>query len=154
MTDWIDQKAAQDKATKEEAERRLAVARETVDQLEAIVRTNVEKWNISFRRQKIDGVSKAMPSGAFTVRKTSFPSATANAFLSPDSSMIEIETVRRRPVGDGSYSVKKEFYLKLKANGGIALTTHLGEPITLEEVSRVLLETIVEGSATPSPIKT
>jgi hypothetical protein len=152
MTDWIDQKAAQDKAQKEESQRRFALARQAVDQLEAMVRSGVEKWNASFR-QKIDGVSKSMPTGAFAVRKTSFPSATANAFLSPDSSTIEIETVKRRPVGDGSFTVKNHFYLRFEANGGIALVTQSGEPISLEAVSRVLLETIVEGSAS-STIKT
>jgi hypothetical protein len=152
MTDWIDQKAAQDKAQKEESQRRLAQARQTVDQLEAMVRSSVEKWNASFR-QKIDGVSKSMPTGAFAVRKTSFPSATANAFLSADSSAIEIETIKRKPVGDGSYTVKNRFHLRFEASGSIALTTHAGDPISLEAVSRVLLETIVEGSAT-STLKT
>jgi hypothetical protein len=147
MTEWIDQKAAQEKAKKEDSQKKLALARQAVDQLEAMVRTSVEKWNASFR-QKIDGVSKSMPTGAFTVRKTSFPSATANVFVSPDSSTIEIETVKRRSVGDGSYTVKNHFYLKLAANEGIALTTQSGEPTSLEVVSRVLLEAIVEGSAT------
>jgi hypothetical protein len=145
MTDWIEEKAVLCRTLKDDARKRLSQGRQIVDQLEIIVRRDIEKWNARFE-QKIDGVSKAMPSGAFNVRKTSFPSATADAFLSADSSAIEIETTKRRTVGDGSYTVKNRINLKSAANRSIALTTQSGESISLDGVSRLLLETIIAGA--------
>ena len=145
MTDWMDDKATQDKARQEEAEKRLMVGRAAVDQLEAIVRRDIEKWNASFR-QKIDNLSKSMPSGAFKVRKTSFPSATADVFLSSDSSIIEIETARWRAGSNEPKTTKNRFYLKPVVNGVVALGTESGEAISLEAVSRVLLEAMMEGT--------
>ena len=147
MTDWIEEKAARSRTLKDDARKRLSQGRQTIDQLETIVRRDIEKWNARFE-QKVDGVSKTMPSGAFNVRKTSFPSATADAFLSADSSAIEIETTKRRTVGDGSYTVKNRINLKSAANGSLSLTTQSGESISLDGVSRLLLETIIE--STPS----
>ena len=64
MTDWIDEKAARSRTLKDDTRKRLSQGRQTIDQLETIVRRDIEKLNARFE-QKIDGVSKTMPSGAF-----------------------------------------------------------------------------------------
>jgi hypothetical protein len=143
MTDWIDQKISKIKAPKEEAAKQLALGRETVDQLERIVRRDVEKWNANMP-QKIEDVLKTLPSGGFKIRKTSFPPAMADVFLAPDASFIQTEITKRRGDGGGTLTVSNQFPLQQSPNGSIRVTTQIGGPISLDGISRLLIESTVE----------
>jgi hypothetical protein len=146
MAHWIEQKAARLKTQEEDALKRPAQGAEIVDQLETIVRRDVEKWNElnpGYRR-RIDGVIKSMSSGGFQVRKTSFPPATVDAILAADSFSIKVKSIRLRPGSKEPCTAKGQFDLKPAANGRLCLTTRSGKPISLEEASRVLLEPIIE----------
>ena len=143
MTNWIEQKATRAKAQEEARPVSLEQARELVDQLEAVVRLDVDKWNAHFRK-KIDGVSRSLPSGAFKVRKTSFPPVTVDvSLIGNSSSTIQIETTKRRSVGAGVYTLMRHFELAPTAAGAVGLTTPTGESLSLEAASRIVIETII-----------
>lgn len=146
MTDWIEQKAAELESQREVTQKKAALGREITDQLEAAVRRDVEQWNAlnpSFRR-RIEGVTKSLPSGGFKVSKTSFPPATVETIFFADSLSIQIEAARSFPGAQSSYAVRGEFRLEPDANGGLHLTTQSGDPLTLEEASRILLEKVID----------
>jgi hypothetical protein len=146
MAHWIEQKAAQLKAQEEDALKRRAGGAEIVDQLETMVRRDVEKWNElnpGYRR-RIDGVIKSMSSGGFQVRKTSFPPATVDAILAADSFSVKLKSIRLRLGCKEPCAATGRFDLKPAANGRLCFATHSGEPISLEEASQFLLEPIIE----------
>jgi hypothetical protein len=150
MTEWIEQKAAEIKAQQEVTQRKVTLGREITDQLESTVRRDVEQWNAlnpSFRR-RIEGVTKSLPSGGFKVSKTSFPPATVEAIFFADSLSIQIEAARFVPGIQSSSTARGEFRLEPDADGGLHLTTQSGDPLTLEEASRILLEKVIDNPLT------
>jgi hypothetical protein len=157
MDDWIEEKAALVKKRQEQAERaRQSVLRETdaisaqghdvLEQLEAVVRRDVEKWNAHFpddARRRIDSVEKLNPTG-FVVRKTGYPSATLEAVYDPASRSIHFAVIKVRAVGEGAYSVKGVFHLNLSDSGDIYLTNRSGEHFPFLDASRHLLEAVLD----------
>jgi hypothetical protein len=157
MDDWIEQKAVRLKKRQEQAEdARQAGLHETdvismqgrdiLEQLEAVVRRDVEKWNTHFPddpRRRIDSVSKLAPSG-FIVQKTAYPSATLHAFFDPDTMSIQFTVNKVRATNEGEYVVKGLFHLKLSDTGEIYLTNRSGEHFPFLDASRHLLEAVLD----------
>jgi hypothetical protein len=152
MTNWIEEKAAQIKTQKGETLKKASLGPEIVDRLESIVRQDVDRWNElnPNYRCKIDGVFKSLPSGGFKVRKTSFPPASVEAIFDPAAFSIQIESSRCRPSNQETYAVRSQFRLVTSADGGFQLSTLSGDPITLEEASRILLEGMIEHAVSSS----
>jgi hypothetical protein len=157
MSDWIEEKAARIKQRQEQAEdeRQSGVheadvistqGRDVLEQLEAVVRKDVEQWNSKFPndvRRRIDSVGKSIPSG-FVVHKTGYPTATLHAIFDPRSMSIQFTVTKLRAVSEGVYSVKGLFHLKLSDEGSIYLTNRSGELFTFEDASRHLLEAMLD----------
>jgi hypothetical protein len=157
MTDWIEKRAAQIKKRQEEVEgeRQSGIheadvistqGRDVLEKLEAVLRRDVEQWNSNFpddARRRIDSVGKAIPSG-FVVHKTGYPSATLHAAFDPATKSIQFEATKLRAAGEGAYSVKGLFHLKLSEEGAIYLTNRSGELFSFEDASRHLLEAVLD----------
>lgn len=157
MNDWIEEKASQIKKRQEQAEnaRQSGVheadviskqGRDVLEQLEAVVRRDVEKWNANFPndvRRRIDGVDKLIPNG-FVVRKTGYPTATLHAVFDPASMAIQFAVSKIRAIGEGEYNIKGLFHLKLSEEGEIYLTNRSGEHFPFEDASRHLLEAVLD----------
>ncbi len=157
MDDWIGEKAALVKKRQEQAERARqsgaheadvisAQGHDVLEQLEAAVRRDVERWNAHFpddARRRIDSVEKLNPSG-FIVRKTGYPSATLQAVYDPASMSIQFTATKVRAVGEGAYSVKGVFHLNLSESGDIYLTNRSGEHFPFLDASRHLLEAVLD----------
>src|ERR1700722_6051686 len=157
MTDWIEEKAAQIKKRQEQAEDARqsglhesdvisAQGHDVLEKLEAVLRKDVEQWNSNFPndvRQRIDSVGKSIPSG-FVIHKTGYPSATLHAAFDPATKSIQFEATKLRAVGEGAYSVKGLFHLKLSEEGAIYLTNRSGELFSFEDASRHLLEAVLD----------
>jgi hypothetical protein len=157
MDDWIEEKAARLKQRQEQAEdaRQEGIHEADVisiegpdilDQLEAIVRRDVEKWNAHFPddpRRRIDSVVKLTPSG-FVVQKTGYPTATLRAFFDPDSMSIQFTVSKLRAIGEGEYCIKGLFHLKLSDQGEIYLTNRSGDHVPFLDASRHLLEAVLD----------
>lgn len=157
MTDWIEKKAAQIKERQEQAEeeRQSRVHEadviykrgcDVLEQLEAVVRKDVEEWNAQFpndARRRIDSVGKPIPSG-FIVHKIGYPSATLQAVFDPASMSIQFEATKLRAIGEGTYNVKGLFHLNLSEEGAIYLTNRSGELFSFEDASRHLLEAVLD----------
>src|SRR5579863_7487702 len=107
MNYWIDEKAARIKKRQEQAEeaRQSGVheaaviskhGRDVLDQLEAVVRSDVEKWNAHFPndvRRRIDSVRKLTPDG-FVVHKTGYPTAHSKQSLTPPLCQYSSQSLR------------------------------------------------------------
>ncbi len=157
MDDWIEEKAARLKRRQEQAEdsRQAGIheadvismrGNDILEQLEAVVRGDVEKWNAHFPddpRRRIDSVATLTPSG-FIVQKTSYPSATLHAVFDPASMSIQFSVIKVRAIGEGEYSIKGLFHLKLSDGGEIYLTNRSGEHFPFLEASRHLLEAVLD----------
>lgn len=157
MNDWIDEKAARIKKRQEQAEeaRQSSVheaavisehGRDVLDQLEAVVRSDVEKWNAHFPndvRRKIDSVRKLIP-GGFVVHKTGYPTATLQAVFDPASLSIQFTVTKVRAIGEGEYNIKGLFHLNVSEYGDIYLTNRSGVHFPFEDASRHLLESVLE----------
>jgi len=157
MTDWIEKKAARIKERQEQAEeeRQSGVHEadviykqgcDVLEQLEAVVRKDVEEWNAQFPndvRRRIDSIGKSIPSG-FVVHKTGYPTATLYATFDPDSMSIQFVATKLRALGEGIYSVKGLFHLKLSGEGNIYLTNRSGEHFSFKDASRHLLEAVLD----------
>jgi hypothetical protein len=157
MDDWIEEKAARLKKSQEQAEdvRQAGIheadvismqGRDILEQLEGVVRRDVEKWNAHFTddpRRRIDSVGKLTPSG-FIVQKTGYPTATLHAFFDPDSMSIQFTVNKIRAIGEGEYSIKGLFHLKLSDEGEIYLTNRSGEHFPFLDASRHLLEAVLD----------
>jgi hypothetical protein len=157
MNDWIDEKAALIKKRQEQAEeaRQSGIheadvlseqGRDVLDQLEAVVRRDVDKWNGHFPndvRRRIDSVGKLTPNG-FAVRKTGYPSATLHAVFDPGSTSIQFTVTKIRAIGEGEYNIKGLFHLKLSEDQDIYLTNRSGEHFPFEDAARHLLEALLD----------
>ncbi|SRR6266404_929212 len=157
MASWIAEKAAQVKKLEDDSEKlrqwRLheaevirARGRDVLEQLEAAVRKDVEDWNLEFPNQQerhIDGVGKWMY-GGFVVRKTHYPAATVQVSFKPESLSVNYKAVKSRPIGEGEYSTDEIFHLRLAENGDIYITNHSCEHLSLQQVSRNILEQVIE----------
>ena len=157
MDDWIAEKAARLKKRQEQAEDARQAGkheadvismqgRDILEQLEAIVRRDVEKWNAHFPddpRRRIDSVGKLTPSG-FVVQKTGYPTATLHAYFDPDSMSIQFTVNKVRAIGEGEYRIKGVFHLKLSDEGEIYLTNRSGEHFPFPDASRHLLEAVLD----------
>jgi hypothetical protein len=157
MNDWIEEKAAVIKKRQEKAEEDrqsglhesdviYAKGRDVLEQLEAVVREDVEKWNANFpndARQRIDSVGKSVPNG-FVVHRTGYPAATLHADFDAASMSIQFSATKRRAIGEGEYYVKGIFHLKLSDDGAIYLTNRSGELFSFEDASRELLEAVLD----------
>ena len=157
MNDWIGEKAARIKKRQEQAEeaRQSGVheaaviskhGRDVLDQLEAVVRRDVEKWNAHFPndvRRTIDSVDKLIPSG-FVVHKTGYPTATLHAVFDPAAMSIPFTVTKVRAIGEGEYNVKGLFHLNVSEYGDIYLTNRSGEHFPFEDASRHLLESVLD----------
>jgi len=157
MSDWIEEKAARIKKRQEQAEetRQSGVHEadviaqqgpDVLDQLEAAVRRDVAGWNAHFpndARRTIDSVGRLTPSG-FAVHKTGYPSATLHAVFDPASLSIQFTVTKIRAIGEGEYSIKGLFHLKLSEFGDIYLTNRSGEHLPFEDASRHLLEAVLD----------
>jgi hypothetical protein len=157
MDDWIEEKAAglmkrqeQDDDARQaglhEADVISSQGRAIFEQLEAVVRRDVDKWNAHFPddpRRRIDSVSKMTPSG-FVVQKTGYPSATLRAFFDPGSMSIQFSVNKVRAIGEGEYSIKGLFHLNLSDQEEIYLTNRSGERFPFLDASRHLLEAVLD----------
>jgi hypothetical protein len=157
MDDWIEEKAARLKKRQEQAEdaRQAGIheadvismqGRDILEQLEKVVRRDVEKWNAHFRndpRRRIDSVGKLTPSG-FVVQKNDYPTATLHASFDPDSMSIQFTVNKVRAIGEGEYSIKGLFHLKLSDEGEIYLTNRSGDHFPFLDASRHLLEAVLD----------
>jgi hypothetical protein len=157
MDDWIEEKAARVKRGQEQAEdARQADIHEAdvismqgsdiVEQLETVVSRDVEKWNAQFPtdpRRRIDTVGRLTPSG-FVVQKTSYPTATLHVFYDHISMSIQFAVNKVRAIGEGEYSIKGFFHLKLSDEGEIYLTNRSGEHFPFLDASRHLLEAVLD----------
>jgi hypothetical protein len=157
MDDWIAQKASRLKKRQEQTEdaRQAGIHEADVisirgpdilEQLEAVVRRDVEKWNAHFPddpQRRVDSVGKLTPSG-FVVQKTRYPTATLHASLDPDSMSIQFTVNKVRAIGEGEYSIKGLFHLKLSHDGEIYLTNRSGEHFPFLDASRHLLEAVLD----------
>jgi hypothetical protein len=157
MGDWIEEKAARIKKKQDQAEdaRQAGIheadvisiqGRDILEQLEAVVRRDVEKWNAHFPddpRRRIDSVGELAPSG-FIVQKTGYPTATLRALFDPDTMSIQFTVDKIRAVGEGEYSVKGVFHLKLSDDGEIYLTNRSGVHFPFLDASRHLLEAVLD----------
>jgi hypothetical protein len=157
MGDWIEERAVRIKKNQEQAEdaRQAGVheadtismkGRDILEQLEAVVRKDVEKWNAHFPddpRRRIGSVGKLTPSG-FVVQKTGYPTATLRAFFDPASKAIQFTVTKVRAIGEGEYSIKGLFHLNLSADGEIYLTNRSGEHFPFLDASRHLLEAVLD----------
>src|ERR1700728_542083 len=157
MDDWIEEKAARVKERQEQAEdaRQAGIheadvisiqGRDVFHQLEVVVRRDVEKWNEHFPddpRRRIDKVAELSPSG-FVVQKTTYPTATLSAFFEPDSMSIHFTVSKVRAMGEGEYSIKGLFHLKLSDEGEIYLTNRSGDHVAFLDASRHLLEAVLD----------
>jgi hypothetical protein len=157
MNDWIEEKAAlikkrQEKTEEErqsgkhEADVIYAKGRDVLEQLESVVRADVEKWNAKFPndvRQRIDSIGKSVPSG-FVVHKTGYPAATLHAHFDAASMSIQFSATKRRAIGEGEYNLKGLFHLRLSDEGAIYLTNRSGELFSFKDASRQLLEAVLD----------
>jgi hypothetical protein len=157
VDDWIEEKAARLKKRQEQTEKARqsgiheadvisTQGRDVLEQLEAVVRRDVEKWNAHFPndpRRRIDSVGKLTPSG-FVVQKTGYPSATLHAVFDPASMSIQFTVIKVRAVGEGEYNIKGLFHLKLSEDGDIYLTNRSGEHFPFVDASRHLLEAVLD----------
>jgi hypothetical protein len=157
MTDWIEKKAAQIKEREEQAEDERQSGLHEADaiykrgcdvlgQLETVVRKDVETWNAQFpndARRRIDRVDKFAPSG-FIVHKTGYPTSTLQAAFDPESMSIQFVATKLRAIGEGIYSIKGLFHLKLSDAGSIYLTNRSGERFSFDDASRHLLEAVLD----------
>jgi hypothetical protein len=157
MDDWIGEKAARLKKRQEQAEdARQAGLHETdvistqgphvLGQLEAVVRRDIENWNAHFPddpRRRIDSIGNLTPSG-FIVQKTGYPSATLHAVFDPATISIQFTITKVRAIGEGEYTIKGLFHLKLSEYGDIYLTNRSGEHFPFVDASRHLLEAILD----------
>jgi hypothetical protein len=157
VDDWIEEKAARLKNRQEQAEkaRQSGVheadvismqGRDVLEQLEAVVRRDVEKWNAHFPndvRRRIDSVDKLIPSG-FAVHKTGYPTATLHAVFDPASMSIQFTVTKVRAIGEGEYNIKGLFHLKLSDEGEIYLSNRSGVHFPFVDASRHLLEAVLD----------
>ncbi len=157
MTDWIEKKAAQIKERQGQAEyeRQSGIHEadviyergcEVLEQLEAVVRKDVEKWNAEFpndARRRIDRIDKSN-SSEFVVHKTGYPTATLHAAFDPDSMSIQFVAIKLRAIGEGVYSIKGLFHLHLSDEGTIYLTNRSGQHFSFDDASRHLLEAVLD----------
>src|ERR1700733_8428696 len=157
MTDWIEKKAARIKERQEQAEdeRQSGIHEadviykrgcQVLEQLEAVVRKDAEKWNAEFpndARRRIDSIDKS-DSGGFVVHKTGYPTATLHASFDPDSMSIQFEATKLRAIGEGVYSIKGLFHLHLSEDGTIYLTNRSGQHFSFDDASRHLLEVVLD----------
>jgi hypothetical protein len=152
MADWIQEKsiaqASQDRETKEDARKKRAEVTALMDQLEAAVRRDVDKWNElnpGYRR-RIDGVSKLMPSGAFQVVKTSFPTARLAVMLAPDGQAALIE---RSVIREGATrTLRDQLRITAEPDGAFQFVSPSGDTLDCDAASRALLEPIIEAIGT------
>ena len=156
MLNWIEQKSAELKAQKTELEKKArqekkaelhkqALGAMTVDELEMAVRHDIARWNElnpGYRR-RIDGVMKLQPSGAFRVYKSSFPPASVEAVLDPESFCVTVETTRVRP-GEKEQHTDRGHFILTAAKQGFWLTLESGKAVSFADASQVLLEPIIE----------
>ena len=154
MADWIELKSAQlksqeadQRADQQAARERRVQAAAAVDQLEIAVRNDIARWNElnPGYRQRIDGVKKLMPSGAFRLYKTSFPPAAVEAVLDQESFVVMVETTTVRPGGQ-EHTAHSDFMLAPEKNG-FCLTLQPGDAISFADASRVLLEPILTSAS-------
>jgi hypothetical protein len=157
MDNWIEEKAAGLMKRQEQAEdaRQAGIheadvismqGHDILEQLEVVVRRDVEKWNAHFpddARRRIDSVGKLTPNG-FVVQKTAYPTATLRAFFDPGSMSIQFAVTKLRAAGEGEYSIKGLFHLNLSEEGEIYLTNRSGEHFPFLDASRYLLEAVLD----------
>jgi hypothetical protein len=157
MTDWIEEKAAQIKKRQEQTEEARqsglhesdvisTQGRDVLEKLEGVLRKDAEQWNAQFPddvRQRIDSIAKSIP-GGFVVHKTGYPSATLRVAFDAATQSIQFEATKLRAIGEGAYSVKGLFHLKLSEEGTIYLTNRSGEVFSFEKASRHLLEAVLD----------
>jgi hypothetical protein len=157
MDDWIEEKATRLKMRQEQAEdaRQAGIheadvisvqGRDVFHQVEVVVRRDVEKWSAHFPddpHRRIDSVGKLSPSG-FVVQKTSYPTATLSAYFNSDSMSIQFTVNKVRAIGEGEYSIKGLFHLKLSDEGEIYLTNRSGDHVPFLDASRHLLEAVLD----------
>jgi len=145
MATWIERKSAELKSQKAELDEKQVWGADTVDKLEAAIRRDVARWNElnpGYRR-RIDGVKKLTRSGAFRVYKTSFPPATVDAMLDPESFsvMVEVTTVRQ---GEQKPHTESGHLMLAPEKEGFGLKLQSGEALSFAEASQLLLEPIIE----------
>jgi hypothetical protein len=157
MGDWIEEKASRIKKKQDQAEdaRQSGIheadvislqGRDILEQLETVVRRDVEKWNAHFGddpRRRIDSVGKLTPNG-FVVQKNGYPTATLRAFFDPDSKSIQFTVSKLRAIGEGEYSIRGLFHLNLSAEEEIYLTNRSGKRFPFLDASRHLLEAVLD----------
>jgi len=157
MASWIEEKAAQIKQAQEkqekdrqwqlhEAEVVRARGREILERIEAIVREDVELWNIQFPNdlsRRIDGVGKSpLRIGGFVVRRTHFPAVKVEVWLETD---ICYEVTKNRPIDGESYITKGRYHIKLSDRGdGLYLINKSYEHLSATNVAHQLLEPVLE----------
>ena len=157
MNDWIEEKAARIKKRQKQAqeERQSGIdeadaihtkGRDVLEQLEAVVGADIEKWNANFpndSRQRIDSVAKSTPN-EFVVHKAGYPSAKLRAVFDPGSMSIQFVVIKLRAIGEGEYNIKGLFHLNVSEEGAIYLTNRSGELFSFEDASRHLLEAVLD----------
>ena len=157
MTDWIEKKAAQIKERQEQAEyeRQSGIHEadviykrgcEVLEQLEAVVRKDVEKWNAEFpndARRRIDSIDKSNSERVCCPQNWISYRDTPRSF-DPDSMSIQFEATKLRAIGEGVYSVKGLFHLHLSDEGTIYLTNRSGQHFSFDDASRHLLEAVLD----------
>jgi hypothetical protein len=156
VSDWIDQKAAEIKKNKREADterdQRLhgvirARGRDVLPQLEEIVRADVEQWNAHFpddEHRTIDSVSKSVH-GGFRIHKSHFPSTTIDVDFDPDSLSLRVRITRRDMIRGEPYSRDEQIHVDVAADETIFLTPHTsGKRISFADASRLILEAIID----------
>ena len=146
MSHWIEQKAEQTQSQKDDVQKRRVQGLEIICNLEAAVRADVDKWNElnSSYRRRIDGVFKTVPTGAFQIRKVSFPSAAVDVMLAPDAWSIQVRRNNVDPAKNLPQITREQFELKAGSKGTLVLSLPSGESVSLGMASRFLLEPIIE----------
>src|SRR5687768_12612758 len=132
MTHSLEQKAEHETSQKDELQKRRMQGLEIVCSLEAAVRSDVTKWNElnpGYRR-KIDGVFRTLPTGAFQVRKESFPPATVDVTLTADAWSILVKRNSLRPEGGAPQINRDQFELKPDVQGSLVLALRSGDRLS------------------------
>jgi hypothetical protein len=161
MGDWIQARAAEFKNQQDEEQRRQnwrlheaevirARGPEMVQELETVVRRDVDKWNATFRGvqdKEFHGVQQIVPSEprGFQLHKRYFPSGTATVKFNPRNIGMDVELTRSRPIDGGEYETKSHFDLKLHSDDRtVFLQDRYGQHVTLDKMSQMLIESLAE----------
>ncbi|MFZ3214198.1 MAG: hypothetical protein WA188_22050 [Terriglobales bacterium] len=151
MTSWIEDSAEQVKrqhdTTQKEREWQLHASRvirsrsgEVVEELEKVVRADVDRWNAEFKSdpsKQVGDVSKIL--NGFRVRRTYYPAFTLEVCFDPESNTIRYQSAERRSMDSDPQQRRGVFRLSLSADGNIYLI-HSDQPLSFEEASKLLLE--------------